>query len=765
MNTGHNFTVNKVAFSSDVDSFVNIQKKRVDINYRSSTSSSVVNLAFVQSTETSSSNNLSVNDRSTSLPENRVNAQLVDQILDGIAGFTIETDQFLVTDVFTDAISTQIPLPLFYQHTLSYTLGVGEIIADLKLLDIDFREVNISELKIDGSVIYNNLTNTYDQDTGIAELYYVSYLVRKADATLERYIEMVSNTKIFRQAEVGDLDGFGNILPGVKAYILQQDIGANFSVILPTLDDYGLRRLAESRLQLVEPSDTSTADPWFVSIQNGQFLASVLTSVGNYTPFKYYIAEFSNQNFNPFFPYKLQAGEESFRVSRRVVKTIRSDLITDPAENLYVDVIVYREDGTAKFALTSDPSKLGTAAVGSTLYSNVLLGDPKTSGVDINDSGRPIAGSSIDALHGFIVLPAGYETLETDIIKSSYFYREDKYEISFFDLNPLSNADILRQRLVIFVKPEELALTFTQTVFWLLVNEDGQVVDTNWDTVLNGALGTFGTGDLEDALTEGLLWFDRPSAENPALTRSPSWAPDNSVDFVKNFSVEGDPNPYGYLILGEVNVKEAVRVSSAVVNDIRIRGGGISEELEEASVDIQPEAIWYWDLKFWDGYPYPGAASYFVDVPVDILEDCGGRFSPKQVQEIVHRHTAAGVYPVVHKYNVYEPVITNIVYQEQAMTISWSQGPTDAAYQVYSSNVEEGPYTALSEVFYNNINGNSAELVLTGGEIQYLIVVGRQELDGIVCFSGPINIEDPGLVPDFTVANANERISHQVEVT
>ena len=748
-NTGHQLTVNKVAFSLETDCFVNIQKRREDIKYKTASSSEVVNLAYTQTAQTSSSLNLSVTDRSTSLPENRINTQLVDQLIAGIGGFTIETDQFLVTDVLTDALSTQVTLPLFYVHVLSHELLSGESISDLKILDINFNEVTVSEQKIEGVNVYNNLANAYDQDTEIAEIYYVSYLVRKTDATLDRYTEILNNQKVFREAGVEDLDGFGQVLPGLKAYLIQQDGGANFSIVLPSLGTYGIRRLAQSRLRLLEPDETSVNSPWFTSVKKGQFIASVKVAEPNErSPFKYYIGEFLNQNFAPYFPYKFKGNETSFRISKRVIKTLRSDVIISEEEGLHIDVIVYKEDGSIKFALSSNSAKLGTLATGSTFFSNTKIGDAKVSGVNINDASTPIAGSSIDKLEGFVVLPTGYEVSSTDIVKSSYYYVEDKYQLSFFDLNPLSNLDITKERLVVFVKPEELGLTLTKTIFWLLVNEDGQVIDSDDD--FNDLIGDGGSTSAQDMITAGRLWFDRPSAENLIATRSPTWAPDNSIDFVKNLTVEGDANGYGYLILGEVNVREAVRSDSAVVNDVRIRGGGVSQEDEAAALAIQPEARWYWDLKFWDGYPFPGAASYFVDVPVEILEDCGGRFSGKQIQEIAQRHTAAGIYPVVHKYNVYEPIITDMEYTIDGIVIHWSQGPEDAAYEVYCSSVKEGPFSSISEVLPNNPAGNQATLSIAAGVIKYIVVVGRQGVDGPVCFSGPVALADPISIPSFS---------------
>ena len=105
--------------------------------------------------------------------------------------------------------------------------------------------------------------------------------------------------------------------------------------------------------------------------------------------------------------------------------------------------------------------------------------------------------------------------------------------------------------------------------------------------------------------------------------------------------------------------------------DSRRRGGGIIDfEVDEALQD-NPEIQWHWDIGNWDGIPYPGNASYAVEVPVDILEATpSGIFTQQEVKDIVDRHTAFGVYPVVKGYGI-DVTISGITPGAENIVIEW----------------------------------------------------------------------------------------------
>lgn len=679
-----NFTVNQVGFISKTDCFVNVQKRKELVQFRSTSSSQNINLSFVQSENLNSSTNLTVNDRSTSLVGNRFLTELDYQILEDIPGFSIETDLFYLTDIFTVNLTTQQRLPLFFKHELQRTLEAGEAYNNVQLLDQTFTPVLTSRYLVDltAATVYSNLENKFDQSTGLSEIYFVSYTVRKTNGILEQYTEILNHEPVFSVADLDDLDlDTGTILPNRKVYLIQEDIGEQFNVTLPLSGTYGLLRSSSSRIEILPPAATTTSDPWFVRVRSGKFLSSGATGIK-----KFYVSEFSSQFFNPYYPYK-QADETSYRVSTRIIKTIKNRIALSDTEALYPEVVVYKSDGSFKFALTSNPTMLGQAAFTSdAYYANVLLGSSKVTGTGINATTDAISGSSIDTWGGFIALPAGYEISETDTIRTRYTYSETDYEFTLFDFNPLSSVELTNQRVVLVLRPEPLGSTLTQTLYYLVVNEDGLVVDSDINFSLEGLSDT-----VDNLIQTSGLWYDR----NPSGV---FWSQPNGADFVNSCTVEGAANADDILILGDIYVRESVSPNALLLNDIRVRGGGIKKDQVSVATSANPEVEWCWDIGKWDGKPFPGAASLFVEVPIDVLDITpSGLFSPENVTEIVNRHMAYGTYAVIHGYNPYVVSISGFDFLPSGVIqLSWTPGPSDTRYNVYSCITEDGDYQLIA---------------------------------------------------------------------
>lgn len=712
------FTINQVGFTSKTDSFVNIQKRKELVQFRSASSSDNVNLAFVQSEDLNSSTNLSVADRSTSLVENRSLTELDDQILEAVAGFTIETDLFLLTDIFTVNLITQQPIPLFFQHNLSRTLAIGETYNDIKLVDQSFESVLSSSYVVDDTlgIVYSNLENTFDAVTGLSEISFVTYTVKKTNGVLERYTEILNNAPVFHLAEIEDIDlDTGTVLAGHKVYVIEKDVGTNFSVTLPIPTRYGLRRTSTSRVEILEPQPTDTNNPWFVRVRSGKFLSAGITGIK-----KYYIAEFGSQAFLPYFPFK-QTDETSYRVSKRIIKTLKNKIAISDIEFLYPEVVVYDKNGAARFALTSNPTRVGQEALATGInFSNVLLGNSKVAGTGLNAVSDPISGSSIDSFAGFIVLPAGYEIAETDLVRSIYTYSESDYEFTLFDFNPLDSVDLAKQRIVLVLRPESLGSTLLQTLYYLVVNEDGLVIDSDIDFALTGLDNV----PVEDLIASGQLWYDR----NPALV---TWADPNGKNFVDWCTVEGDNNQDDILILGDIYSRESISPSALILHDVRVRGGGVQKNKTQNSISLNSETEWFWDIGIWDGKPFPGAASVLVDIPIDILSTVAGMLTPVNVTEIVNRHIALGVYPVIHGYNNYQPTVTGLLYVEPGFyTLQWTAGPPDIVYDVYES-IETQFFLLASGLTIN-------EYTASGINQKVLLVTGRPEDSDTAYLGGSI---------------------------
>lgn len=709
---GHSFTVSEVDFTKSLDTYLNIQKRRDTVFFAPTSDAINVNLSYIESQDISSDKNLTIVDRSASLPQNRVIAQVEDLILLDVPGFTIETDLFLVTDQFTIDLNTQQRVPLFYSHRLSTTLNTGEIYSDIRLLDGEYKDIHSSAYTVSSGVIYSNYQNEFDPSTGLSDLFFVTYVIKKSDNTIERYTEILNNAPVFHEATAADIDpDTGFILNGVKAYIIEEDIGGIFNVVLPVSTDYGLRRNETSRIVIQPPPLTPNADPWFVSIKNGKFLAPGVTGIN-----KYHIAEFDNQFFVPFFPYKF-TDETSYRVSNRIIKTLRNQIIISEDESLFPEVIVYSKDNIPKFAFTADPSKIGTSALDTGIrFSHARLGISRSAGLGLNNEDRSINESSIDSNNGFIVLPAGFEILETDIVRTRYTYIELNYEVTLFNFNLLESAEFLDERVVLFIRPEPLGSTLTKTLYYLIVNEDGLVIDHDIDFTLSGVNST----------ASGLLWYDR----DPSTV---FWANPSGMDFVEHCSVEGSDNQDDILILGDVFVREALAPNELVLNDIRTRGGGISTNSIVSAVRINPEAEWFWDLGIWDGKPFQGAGAFFVDVPVEILNTVSGVLTPSNIREIVNRHAALGTYPVIHGYNTYQPTVTGINYLASGVIeLSWTPALTDQVFDIF---VGDG----VSEEFSLYLSGiTDTTITIASGFNNSYVVLGRRSSDTVDIIDGSI---------------------------
>lgn len=704
----YSFTVNRVQFQTEVDTYVNIQKRRETVNYKSVSSASNTNLCFVQGEEVNSLTNLTIDDRSTSLLQNRIVADTENQILEDSFGFSIETDQFLVTNRFTTNLSTQTRIPLYFQHQVNYILGAGEFFQDIDLVDKDFNPISTSTYLVDydSGIVYSNYKNSFDIITALYKVYYVKYTVKFTSGVIKKYVEILNNLAVFKPATVEDLDETtGAFLPGLNVYLIEENIANHFDILLPTIDDWGIKRNSQTRLSIVSPPPTGVEDPWFVNIRNGSFLSTGETGFN-----KYYIPEFNTQSFVPYYPYK-QTDETSYRVTSRIIKTLQESIVVDDTELLYPSIIIMDKDENIKFGFTADPLLVGTTILDSTVnFSNTRLGDSTAGGTLADQLSDSISSSSIDK-NGFIVIPAGYEIKETDIIRSIYTYEEINYQYTLFDFNPLFSSDLAKKRLAIVVRPESIGSSITETLYYLLVNEDGLVIESDIDFTLSGLNDT-----VENLILVSGLWYDR----DPTTA---SWSTPGSLDFVRECTVEGANNQDDMLILGDIYTRNHIAPNTLILNDIRVRGGGYLDSENST-----------WDSANWEGQPFPGAAALYVEVPISIIDIADGSLGAAQIHDIAKRHIAQGIYPVVHGYNDYCPTISGIdIVESGFFKFVWSEIPPDGWFNIYDST-DGSDFLSL---LYSGVADNS--FTYSGVLGEYINVVGYPIGDTRAFTSGPID--------------------------
>ena len=657
-NLGHQFKVGTVNKVFDTDTSVNIVKRREEITYRTSLQPSGANIALVASQAVTSDNNLSIADRSTSLLANRITETTYTTIT-GTKTFTINTENFVVTDVFADATSTINALPLFYKHTLStvnvprvdpdnedYSLDSGVSLVSVQLLDESFQPVKTAEIKKDltTGIIYNNLLSEYSGVNNYL-VYYIKYTVND-NGNINTFIDLLDNIPTYRIATFDDLTPTLEIITdGRKVYLIEESSG-EFSVTLPVVGTYAFQPLSSARIEILPPVSSNISETWFVRVTNGTFFTNV-----NGNLLKYYIAEFLTQIFTPEPPIKQVIAEYSTRLSNNLIKLDHDNIFEDDDLDLRVSILVNDSDGNGVAAFTTDDTIVGQVSNNTKIYEKWN-----------NISKRGIR--SIDHRTGVLDIE-GVRLRSTYTIESSYYYNETNYEFTLINFNPISNREVLSTRTTLFIDPDTILENSSQTLFFIKTNEAGKVIESNWSDFDNDSQ-THISGDilyyekLPSFLTTGIADIGEPNYVDP----------DSITYFVDSFTVEGTENG-SFLILGDITVSESFDPSQVTKFDARRRGGGIIDESYQDVLALAPEAAWYWDEGYWDGIPYPGNASYMVEVPVDVLQGAGGQLTQSEVKDVIERHTAAGVYPVAKAYGV-EITVTGIEPGANSITLGWT---------------------------------------------------------------------------------------------
>lgn len=101
-------------------------------------------------------------------------------------------------------------------------------------------------------------------------------------------------------------------------------------------------------------------------------------------------------------------------------------------------------------------------------------------------------------------------------------------------------------------------------------------------------------------------------------------------------------------ILAKVNLVRPISYKDIVVLDSRVRGGGVKESVTYETLSKSgDEATHYWDLSSWDGYPYPCNGVIIITLKKSLLKEFGGKFTERDIRNILSRYIAFGVYPII----------------------------------------------------------------------------------------------------------------------
>ena len=713
--------VNQVPFERTLDTRVNIRKRREQITYQTITNSNQVNISYVAAPPVVPDINLHITDKSTSVPANRPQSSEDVSLFTG-STTTAATSDILITDTFTTAANTIITKPLFFVHDLNsenFPNDSADTIISIIILDSSFTEVLVRDVKYDSTnrKVFSNIAHSYDSVTGLATVFYVKYTVKLSSPAgqLNTYIEILDNKPIFNEAGFDDINEYGLLEPENKAYLIEESAG-QFNITLPASDDYALQQIVDSKIVLTQPPVNTLDEQWFVSATNGTFLASRL--VGNpesSVSYRYRIAEFAGQTFKPVFPFKELLQTETVTINNHLIHLNKSPV--EVSNELDTHILIYIKDSeeNLKAAVSTSSADHDTKA-GIDIDGNDVL---FTGGIlrDDEDIRHMSVGiRSVDTTAGFVdILNI---LLLDDVITATYFYTETSLELTSFDFNPVFNRDILDQRVSWYVKPE-LAATLSQTVFYLIVDDHGRVIDSD-DTT-----STISGVNIQDIIEDRKLYYETiPSA---GVIPAP---PGGSLSFQHSLSTEqisGITNASQYLILGDVTVGESNDIGDLALFDVRQRGGGLKSSLLDTRINTLETPQWYYDVARWDGQVYPGTGAFHVEIPYDRLTDFNGSLTRQQVQDITLRHAAAGHYAAIRYYGI-DPTITLIDPTRSGINLEWTQHRPTTKFGVYYGLTSDGPWTLSTDGYeVNDPTGNSHIIPSLDSGVLYYCYVQAQD--------------------------------------
>ncbi len=488
------FDITETTERNQFDMRVRVSNPYYYIRFREQPPKDVVGLAFAALPDLSSRENVAILPIDWYPAENRPGIY-AEEIYD-VDAFYTNLGKFRITEIFKKDPSG-VDTPLYYQHDIPITVDLYvQTGSDVVVLDKNFEPVDTDSYLIwmgpETVTVFHNYRASFDPVSGDYEAYYVSYPLWDGVTQNQReYVVLLKPEPRFREAIDDDYDYdevLGLTLPtDIPLYTVQEDDGRFLVSITydivdesPMNDIYGSALLVYAykpsslnEIGPLFPASLYQEDPWFPILTNGVFYNN-----GS----KFFIAEYSQQTFIPYEPYKRKILEEAVILENKLLMTQHRNLKVDPTDGYHIDIAILDENENPKWAISTDPEKD---------YYVDAFGN--ATNIPYDHAGI----TSYNAVDGLVQI--GYSLLSpSDIVQISYYYTEYDFEYNQVNLNPTYDSDIVGRTVVLFLQPyNEGEAAPDQTVFHLILDEDNNIVDSNalagYSIIPNGANLSKGT--------------------------------------------------------------------------------------------------------------------------------------------------------------------------------------------------------------------------------------------------------------------------------
>lgn len=598
----------------DLPVAVHIHKRLEQFVYSSTHKDPATLIAYIENKAFKSNTNLKIVDKTYTVPENSSRLLSTQNVrLVNAKSVSMGYGEIDITNV--SAIDNNgREAPLFWKHilpegTTSVTLKKVENGIETKL-DTGF------VVDLAANALYTNYSNVYDESTQRTTAYYVypeydgftapvsdddrftapvsddDRIVTGSGLQMGRSRQMLSLVPVANEATWEDIDLETGKLSDSKVLYTKSSSSSGYNYSFNKGDRWWVKPSSNGMISTLGPLLNESDYSWFLQFTNGDIKALVNGKVR-----RYYLPEFTYQNFTPAKPIKYSGFDRLSIATKNLLFSTRKNLKIDPSAGLHLTVSIYDESDVLLKILTTNTSLHGTRYQNDVFYESDLI-------------------DSWDNVSGCIAL--GLDIFPNYKVTASYFYKANSLEYKLVNVNPLLNSKI-KDKLVVFYCVPDVAEQ-DRAIHHLLVDSTGYITYCSQGTGLGHLNLQIKNIDqtINSESVIGMKYFSEVDANN----------------FTSLYTA-GYENDNGYMVLAEVCIGDFSLEENQEVIDIRELGGKVKDDYLEEAIKANPKIQNSYLCNAPFGLQIPEENVMVIEAPYSLLEDYGGVLSEAQAESLL----------------------------------------------------------------------------------------------------------------------------------
>lgn len=539
-----------------------------------------------------SSESLTINDLSSSFPQNSSFLLSLISPLKVIYGktLTLPNSKILATNKLLVNRFGKLE-PFFYKIVLPE--GTQSVYVQVLRKGILTPNPDGFIVDLANEVIWTNKQNYYNAETGDYEIFFIN-----AVGETETIRDIATIEPVAREATWEDIDlDTGMLREDIEIYT-KETFDDHTLFTFAYSDRWYVKITEDSLIKCKNPLGYFSNENWFLRITNGAFSQNRWGE-----SFYYRLPEYEYQNFIPYKPYRWSFYEQVYLVERNILKLPANKIFVDSSASINLTLYVYDSQDNLLRVITTNESLNGTN------YSDTSI---------LYEYGNIISISE----DGFLLLNFNLETSHK--IYADYYFEEESLEYTGLNLNPILNKDVINSTVVFYIIPN--VTSTEQALHHMILDKNGTIIScsqrlsTSYDNFqLLNSDGSYNAGTLIGG----------------------SFVDDFLEVYTANYL-----NSYGYLILAYIGVAPDLNEDRFLVTDVKRKGGLDPDNLEEIFARN-------YMLKYSGGFEEEGEklvpenATLVVELPVTLLTEYGGSLTVEKAEELSRKYIPFGIHRIV----------------------------------------------------------------------------------------------------------------------